>query len=266
MTTTAESPHAAYFAFRDRLLGDLRTTVLNGEQLCEAGRLIYGRPEGLSLYGIPAPRMESAGIRLLGRTTIECCVDDYAVDVADALAELHGPLPYGGETPLLVDLFCGSGNFSHHLGTRLGITVHAAESDPDVHDATRHNLDRVGADTRLHLGDYGDLLGKLPARSDRDTYFVEPPWGPAFTPAGLDLTRTAPPVPRILDDITRSRAGRPCLIAVKTNDLIAHDSLDRAFTGAEHLRSITPPPVLPHGANMHFHLYRLGSGNDAHSR
>ncbi|MGW2749075.1 hypothetical protein [Streptomyces sp. NPDC001450] len=265
MTTTAESPHAAYFAFRDRLLGDLRTTVLAGEQLCEAGRLIYGRPEGLSLYGIPAPRMEAAGIRLLGRTAIECCVDDYAIAVAEALADLHSSRPHDAGAPLLVDLFCGSGNFSHHLGTRLGLTVHAAESDPDVHDAARHNLECVGADTRLHLGDYGDLLGKLPAQSDRDTYFVEPPWGPAFTPAGLDLTRTAPPVPRILDDIMRAREGRPCLVAIKTNDQIAHDSLARSFAGAEHLRSITPPPALPHGANMHFHLYRLGPGPHARS-
>lgn len=259
MTTTAESPHAAYFAFRDRLLGDLRTTVLTGDQLCEAGQVIYGRPEGLSLYGIPAPRMESAGIRPLGRTAIECCVDDYAAPVADALAALYATLPHGGDVPLVMDLFCGSGNFSHHLAARLDVTVHAAESDQDVHDATRHNLDRVGAATRLHLGDYADLLGKIPARSDHDTYFVEPPWGPAFTPDGLDLTRTAPPVPRILDDISRSRDGRPCLIAIKTNDQIAHDSLDRAFADAERLGRITPAPTLPRGANMDFHLYRLGS-------
>ncbi|WP_116209553.1 hypothetical protein [Streptomyces olivoreticuli] len=263
MTTTIPDSHAAYFAFRDRLLGELRTTVLTGEQLCEAGRLIYGRAEGLSLFGIPAPRMESAGIQLLGRTAIECCVDDYASAVADALADVHATIPDEGEEPLIVDLFCGSGNFSHHLGIRLGTVVHAAELDPGVHDATRHNLERIEADTRLHLGDYGDLLGKLLPRGPRDTYFVEPPWGPAFTPAGLDLTRTAPPVPRILDDIRRSRNGRPCLVAIKTNDQIADNSLARSFVGARHLRSITPRPVLPHGANMDFHLYRLEQGADS---
>ncbi|GGP86460.1 class I SAM-dependent methyltransferase [Streptomyces melanogenes] len=259
MTTAITDSHTAYFAFRDRLLGELRTTVLTGEQLCEAGRLIYGRPEGLSLYGIPAPRMESAGIRLLGRTTIECCVDGYAVAVADALAEIHTTLPEraGKEEPLVLDLFCGSGNFSHHLGTRLDVVVHAAELDLDVHTATRHNLDRVGARTQLHLGDYRDLLGKHPARGPRDTYFVEPPWGPAFTPAGLDLTRTSPPVPEILDEVRRSRDGLPCLVAIKTNDHIAHDSLHHSFAGAQHLRTVTPAPTLPFGANMDFHVYRL---------
>ncbi|MEU8975304.1 hypothetical protein AB0D11_39805 [Streptomyces monashensis] len=266
MIGTANAPsagqagsHAAYFAFRNRLLGELRTTVLTGEQLCEAGRLIYGRPESLALYGITAPDMEAAGIRLLGRTTIECCVDEYAASVADALAGLHAALPPAepGGQPLLMDLFCGSGNFSHHLAARLGVAAYAAELDPDVHAATEHNLVRTASRTRLHLGDYRDLLGKHPARGPRDTYFVEPPWGPAFTPAGLDLTRTSPPVPEILDDIRRSREGVPCLVAIKTNDQIAHDSLARSFTDARHLRSITPQPTLPHGANMDFHLYEL---------
>ncbi len=44
MTSPVSTGHAAYFAFREQLLGDLRTTVLTGDQLCEAGRLIHGRP------------------------------------------------------------------------------------------------------------------------------------------------------------------------------------------------------------------------------
>ncbi|MFJ9867489.1 class I SAM-dependent methyltransferase [Streptomyces sp. NPDC101165] len=259
MTGPTDVGHAHYFAFRDRLLGDLRTTILTGEQLCEAGRLIYRRPEAFSLYGIPAPRMASADIRLLGRTAIECCIDDYAAAVADALLDQHALLPDDGEQLQVVDLFCGSGNFSHHLAARLGTRVQAAELDPDVYEATRHNLEQVESAIDLHHLDYRDLLGKLPAQSERDTYFVEPPWGPAFTPAGLDLTRTSPPVPAILDDIRRSRAGHPCVIAIKTNDHIAHDSLNRSFTGARHLRTITPEPALPHGANMDFHLYQLTS-------
>ncbi|MCX4856240.1 RsmD family RNA methyltransferase [Streptomyces canus] len=259
MNSTTTGSHAAYFTFRDQLLGPLRTTVLTGRQLCEAGRLIYGRPEGLSLYGIPAPEMETRGIQLLGRTTIECSIDPYSAAVADAVADLHTTTPQGSGA-MVVDLFCGSGNFGLHLGRRLALPVYASEFDPVVHDTTRNNLDRIGSTVELHLLDYRDLLGKLPARSDHDTYVVEPPWGPAFTADGLDLTRTSPPVPEILDDIRRSRDGLPCYIAIKTNDQIAHDSLTRSFTGAQHLRTITPTPTLPHGANMDFHLYRLGSG------
>ncbi|MER5866195.1 hypothetical protein [Kitasatospora sp. NPDC002040] len=257
MNSTTSDSHAAYFAFRDQLLGPLRTTVLTGRQLCEAGRLIYGSPEGLSLYGIPAPEMEARGIQLLGRTAIECSIDSYSAAVADAVADLCTVSPEDCGA-MVVDLFCGSGNVGFHLGRRLDLPVYASELDLVVHDTTRNNLGLIGSTVELHLLDYRDLLGKLPARSDHDTYVVEPPWGSAFTAAGLDLIRTSPPVPEILDDIRRSRDGRPCLVAIKTNDRIAHDSLARSFTGAQHLRSITPTPTLPHGANMDFHLYRLG--------
>ncbi|MFI0743174.1 hypothetical protein ACH4PU_34630 [Streptomyces sp. NPDC021100] len=251
---------AAYFAFRDRLLGPLRTTVLTGEQLCEAGRLIYGEPDGLSLYGIPAPDMAAKGITLLGRTTIECSVDAYVAPVADALAGLLASTVLEGpdtDAPLIVDLFCGSGNFGYHLGRRLALPVQAAELDPAVYATTRNNLERIGSAITLHPVDYRDLLGKLPAASTHDTYIVEPPWGPAFTASGLDLTLTSPPVPEILQDIRRTRDGLPCNVAIKTNDQIAHDSLARSFAGAEHLATVTPSPQLPYGANMDFHLYRL---------
>ncbi|MEU9189564.1 hypothetical protein AB0D14_34495 [Streptomyces sp. NPDC048484] len=257
---THQPDHSAYFAFRDQLLGPLRTTVLTSQQLCEAGRLIYGHEAGLSLYGIPAADMAPKGITLLGRTVIECSVDDYTAPVADALAALQAASqPQGPDAgnPLIADLFCGSGNFGHHLGQRLMRAVHAAELDPAVFGTARNNLDRIGSAITLRLTDYRDLLRELPARSTHDTYVVEPPWGPAFTAAGLDLTRTSPPVPEILDDIRRSRDGLPCHIAIKTNDQIAHDSLDRSFTGARHLATITPAPSLPSGANMDFHLYEL---------
>ncbi|MEU7163918.1 hypothetical protein AB0A70_04635 [Streptomyces morookaense] len=252
--------YAAYFAFRDRLLGELRTTVLGDAELREAGSLIYGDPERFALYGIPAPRMAAAGVRLLGRTTIECCIDAFTAPVADALAGIQATAhPAGQEDgqPFVADLFCGSGNFGHHLGRRLGFPAYASELDPAVYEATRNNFDRIGSTIELVQCDYRDLLGKLTPRSPRDTYAVEPPWGPAFTPAGLDLTRTSPPVPDIVDAIRRSRGGMPCYVAVKTNDQLAHDSLARSFAGAHHLRSVTPPPSLPHGANMDFHLYLL---------
>ncbi|KRA82456.1 hypothetical protein ASE09_15315 [Streptomyces sp. Root66D1] len=255
-----QSHHAAYFAFRDQLLGPLRTTVLTSQQLREAGRLIYGRADGLSLYGIPATDMAAKGITLLGRTVIECSIDAYTAPVADALAVLQAATPPQGPdagNPLIADLFCGSGNFGYHLGRRLTRPVHASELDPAVFGTARNNLDRIGSAITLALTDYRDLLRELPARSTHDTYVVEPPWGPAFTADGLDLTRTSPPVPEILDDIRRSRGGLPCHVAIKTNDQIAHDSLARSFAGARHLATITPDPCLPHGANMDFHLYEL---------
>lgn len=256
MNVATMPDHSAYFRFRSDLFGPARTRLLTGEELCEAGRLIHGRPEGFSLYGIPAQDMEAKGLRVLGRTVIECAVDAHASAAADAVAELRAELPAAREA-LIVDLFCGSGNVGHHLGLRLGHAGYAAELDPFVHAATRHNLDRIGSTIDLRLTDYRDLLADLAPCGPRDTYVVEPPWGPAFTAAGLDLGRTSPPIADILADIRRARAGEPCVVVIKTNDRIAHDSLAAAFAGATHLGSVTPTPTLPPGANMNFHIYHL---------
>ncbi|NUR25185.1 MAG: class I SAM-dependent methyltransferase [Catenulispora sp.] len=252
--TGVASAHASYFRLRADLLGPSRTRLLSGPELIEVGRQVYGDPAAFSLYGVPAPEMAACGLRLLGRTAIECTVDGYAAPVAAALADhvraAEGP-------PLVADLFCGSGNIGRHLAAALGVRAYASELDPAVHAATRHNLTMLGLDVDLRLEDYRDLLGRLRPRGPYDTFVVEPPWGPAFTEAGLDLTATAPPVPEILADIAASREGVPCLVVIKTNDQIAHDSLARCFAAARHLASVTPPASLPMGANMDFHLFRL---------
>lgn len=250
------SNYSDYFALRERLLGPLRDQPLTTDQLCEAGRVICGRPESLSLYGVPAPELTARGLRVLGRTALECTKDPHPAVLAELLAEL---LPPPHRRPMVADLFCGSGNIGHHLHRRLGHPVHAAEHDPLVYAATRHNLDRLDSAVTLHRADYRRLLTALPAHSESDTYVLDPPWGAtAFTPDGLDLTRTAPPLPEILDDIRRSRDGLPCLVVIKTNDRILDDSLHRSLGDAVHLHSFTPEPLLPPGLNAAFHLYRLG--------
>ncbi|MEZ7129044.1 class I SAM-dependent methyltransferase [Nonomuraea sp. AD125B] len=254
--TGVPATQAGYFQLRAELLGPSRTRLLTGPELIQVGLQVYGAPAAFSLYGVPAPEMAGCGLRLLGRTAIECTVDAYAAPVAAALAER---VPAAGRPPLVADLFCGSGNLGRHLAAALGVRAHASELDPAVHAATRHNLTALGIDIDLRLEDYRDLLGRLTPHGPHDTYVVEPPWGPAFTEQGLDLTATAPPVPEILADITASRQGAPCLIVIKTNDRIAHDSLQRCFAAAEHLASITPAPTLPAGANMDFHLFRLSA-------
>lgn len=258
MNASEELGRAAYFAFRNRLLGPLRNRLLTPDQLCEAGRLMCGRSEDLSLYGIPAPEMEARGIRLLGRTAVECTKDPHPVAVAGVIAEIEATAPGTGCEAMVVDLFCGSGNFGHHLGRCLDRPVYASELDPVVHEACRRNLDRVGSTVDLRLADYRDLLGALPARSERDVYIVEPSWGPAFTPEGLDLTRTSPPVPEIIRDIQRSRDYAPCLVVVETGDRVVHGSLEFSFRNAVHLRTLVPKPFPPHRTGSRFHFYRLG--------
>jgi hypothetical protein len=247
---------AGYFRLRAELLGPSRTRVLTGPELVEVGRLVYADPRGFSLYGVPAPDMGPRGLRFLGRTAIECSVDAYSVLTVDALsATSFAPRP--GQAAMVADLFCGSGNIGHHLSMRWGLPVYASELDSAVYAATAHNLSIMGLDIELRLEDYRDMLDRVRLRGPHDIYVVEPPWGPAFTERGLDLLTTSPPVPQILSDIAVSRDGMPCTIVIKTNDMIADDSLSRAFAGVDPLATITPPRMLPTGANMDFHIYRL---------
>ncbi len=211
-----------------------------------------------------AAELTARGLRVLGRPALECTKDPHPAAVAELIAELRRP---SGQRPMVVDLFCGSGTIGHHLGRRLGHPVHAAERDPLVHATTRHNLARLGSSVALHQADYRELLTALPAYSECDTYVVDPPWGAAaFTPDGLDLTRTAPPVPELLDDVRRSRDDLPCLVVIKTNDRIVNGSPDSPSAGAVRLRSFTPEPLLPPGLNAEFHIYRLGGRSPSPSR
>ncbi|GAB7184281.1 hypothetical protein ATKI12_4112 [Kitasatospora sp. Ki12] len=169
MTGASPEPvdSAAYFDLRARLLGPLRNRPLTSGQLCEVGRIVCGHPDGLSLYGIPAPRMAAHGIRLLGRTALECVKDPHPALVAAALTDVLAGLPVSGARPVIADLFCGSGNLGHQLGRllgpRFGHRVLATELDPLVHAATRHNLTLVDSPVRLHHAGYRDLLHTLAA-------------------------------------------------------------------------------------------------------
>jgi hypothetical protein len=254
------SAAASYFALRERLLGPLRTAVLTPAQLDEASRILHGGPAaGLSLYGVPAADMTPRGVRLLGRTAVECVPDASAAAAAEAAAELCPP----DKGAVVADLFCGSGNFGLHLGRRLQRPVFASERDPDVYAATYANLRATGDTTvRLHQLDYRDLLARLPSLSVHDLYTVEPPWGHALGPDGLDLTRTAPPVAEIVADISRSRAGRAFFLVLKTNPVLTHGSLARALPAALPLRTLATGPRLPEGAAMLFHFYRAPGGGE----
>jgi hypothetical protein len=255
------APLRAEFALRAELLGAARTRVLGEDELVHAGRMFYGRPEGLSVYGVPAPSMVRRGLRLLGRTAIECSVDEHCADFAAAVAT-H----LAGEPDLapgfVADLFCGSGNLGWHLGTRLGLPVFAAELDPGVYAATRHNFEVMGIDVDLRHGDYRDLLTDLPSPRVGDIHLVEPPWGPALTERGLDLAATDPPVPEILASIRASRAGVPCLVVLQVvvvgpADTTTRPSLARCFAGARHVTTIHPTAATPGGATVEFHVYEL---------
>ncbi|GFF77489.1 hypothetical protein IFM61392_08464 [Aspergillus lentulus] len=267
-TLTGSDQSRRYFAFRDLMLGLYRDQLATAKQLCMAGELIYGDESWFSLYGLTASELAAHDFNILGRTVVEASIDAHVDALAMQFQNLMG-MPAEPELGpgnkgqgAIFDLFCGSGNISYHVGCRLGCPVFASEMDPSVYKATLHNLSllrktsksTVPVNFQLFLTDYRKLLANIPTDPHpTDIYIIEPPWGPAFTDAGLDLTQTSPSVKDIVANIRWSRRGVPCYIALKTTDHIVGDSLRLSMTGSTPVASVTCLPKGPCG--IEFHVY-----------
>ena len=67
---------------RGQLLGPRRYDVLSLDEVRQVGRIPFGDPDGLSLYGLRPVDWYPRGIRLLGRTCVEATPDVTARPIA----------------------------------------------------------------------------------------------------------------------------------------------------------------------------------------
>jgi hypothetical protein len=190
---------------RGQLLGPRRYDVLTLDDVVQAGRILFGDPDGLSFYGRPPADWYAQGVRLLGRTCVEATPDVTAGPLARTVGALLGQSPRVG----VVDLFAGSGNLMLHIADELSATGCGVEADEAVWRRTDANLRIVGATAQVRYGDWLSYFAE-PLTVDTSVYVVSPPWGDAFSFAdGLDITRTNPPIPLIIDTIAdRDRSPR----------------------------------------------------------
>jgi len=182
---------------REQLLGPRRHDVLSLDEVLQAGRILFGEPQRMSFYGLPPVAWYARGVRLLGRTSVEATPDVTAQPIARTVRALLGRRPRVG----VVDLFAGSGNLMLHVAKELSAAGYGLDADEAVWRQTEANLRIVGASEELR---YGDWLSYFvdPLRVDTSVYVLSPPWGDAFSFAnGLDITRTDPPIPLLIDTI-----------------------------------------------------------------
>jgi len=190
---------------RAQLLGPKRHDVLSLSEVIEAGRTLTGDREGMAFYGLPPSGWYARGIRLLGRTCVEATPDITAQPIARTAHALLGARQRVG----VVDLFAGSGNLLLHVAQGLSAPACGLEADEAVWRQTDTNLRILGAPPAVRLGDWQSYF-EDPLNVDTTVYLLSPPWGNAFSFAsGLDLARTEPPIPLIIDTIaTRDRSIR----------------------------------------------------------
>jgi len=211
---------------RALLLGPLRNEVLALSQVRRYGLESYGDPDYVSVYGSKPEEWYERGVRLLGRTAVECTRDRLGDLIGGDVADLARAA--GGVAPVVVDPFAGSANTLHWIGRHLsGSRCTGFELDDHVFAATRRNLSILGLGLELHHVDYEAGLGMLAVPGGELLIaFVAPPWGDALTEEhALDLRRTTPPVRAVVDVLAATFPRHRLLLAIQVHERVDRGSL-----------------------------------------
>ena len=205
------------------LLGEKRNELLALREVEQYGRDSFGDPDYVSIYGLAPREWYARGVRILGRTAVECTRDRLADRIGGDVAAIAG-----SASSVVVDLFAGSANTLHwvarHADARRAIGF---ELDDAVFALTRANLSAMGLDVDLRHDSYEHGLTALgDPDADLLIVFVAPPWGRALDPeSGLDLRRTQPPVADVVDTTTSVLGRHKLLFAVQIHETVDPASL-----------------------------------------
>ena len=209
------------------LLGDKRNAVLELAEVEGYGRDSFGDPDFVSIYGLKPTDWYARGVRLLGRTTVECTRDRFGDLIGRDVAELARKAT-GVSGSVVVDPFAGSGNtlywITRHVRPERSVGF---ELDDVVFALTRENLSITGLAIDVLRGGYEPGLRALSVSDDALVIvFVSPPWGVALDEdTGLDLRRTTPPVSEIVDLAMGVFDQNKLLFAIQAYELVEPHSL-----------------------------------------
>jgi predicted RNA methylase len=233
------------------LLGEKRYELLDLWEVQRFGSDTFGDPDYVSVYGCKPADWYARGVRLLGRTVVECTRDRFADLIGRDVKRLAETAPPVSGS-IVLDLFAGSGN------TLYWITRHAGpdrsvgfELDDAVFERTRENLRRMGLAVDVRHEGYEPGLKRLTVQDDELVIlFVSPPWGAALdSQSGLDFRRTAPPVTEIVDLAGAVFHRHKLLCAIQAYELVDRDSLaeltERFQWSAFHVYDINPQARSP---------------------
>lgn len=213
---------------RALLLGDKRNAVLALDEVHRYGRDSFDDPDYVALYGLRPADWYARGVRVLGRTAVECTRDR----LADAIARDVADLAARARTVagcVVVDPFAGSANtlwwIARHVAPR---QAHGFEQDPRVYELTCNNLAILGDPLVLAHADHEAGLASLRiAQDELAIVFVAPPWGDALRPdSGLDLRATTPAVCAVVELVARTFPAHRIVVATQIHEKIVRDSLD----------------------------------------
>jgi hypothetical protein len=215
---------------RGLLLGGAkRNAVLEMWEVQRYGSDSYGDADYVSVYGMRPADWYAKGVRLLGRTAVECTRDALANAIGKDVAGLAALAPQ--MRALVVDPFAGSGNTLYwllrHMPGALGVGF---ESDAGVFRLTRQSMATLVLPVDILNTDYlSGLTGISAAPDELLIAFIAPPWGDAFDrTSGLDLRRTTPPIAEIVDFLLRRFSENNLLCAIQVHEIVDPGSVAEA--------------------------------------
>ena len=160
------------------LHGPKRNEILTLTEVHQYGIDSFADPDYIRLYGMTPAEWYAQGIRLLGRTAVECTRDPLGDRIGRDVASVATSLPPHTKFTV-IDPFAGSCNTLYwilrHVPRSTGI---AFELDPQVHELTTRNIAGLDREIALTHGDYESLMGgyDIPA-DDAILVFVAPALG-----------------------------------------------------------------------------------------
>jgi hypothetical protein len=217
------------------LHGSKRNEILTLDEVRQYGIDSFADADYLGLYGMPPAEWHASGVRLLGRTAVECTRDVLADRIGRDIAGVAALLAKDTRFTA-IDPFAGSCNTLYwilrHLPSADGL---AFEFDPQVFDLTRRNISGLDCRIQLRRGDFlADLDGLDLPEGRALVVFVAPPWGTALDEAkGLDLSRTEPPITGIIKRICRRYSDRKIVFATQVYEKVDPASLAEAARSLE---------------------------------
>jgi hypothetical protein len=223
-----EAPRSEIRGYDRRLLlGGKRNDVLDLAEVEGYGRDSFGDPDFVSIYGLKPAAWYARGVRLLGRTAVECTRDRFADLIGRDVAAVATAAP-GVSSSVVLDPFAGSGNTLYWITRNVEPDRSVGfELDDVVFALTRENLSLMGLGIEvLHEGYEPGLEGLSVSDDALVIVFVSPPWGAALDEAvGLDLRRTTPPVADIVAFATDVFQRNKLLFAIQAYELVEPDSM-----------------------------------------
>lgn len=232
------------------LFGGKRNAVLKLAEVQAYGRESYGNADYVCIYGLRPAEWYAKGIRLLGRTAVECTRDELADRIGRDAAAVAGSW-VSGERTVLIDPFAGSGNTLYWLARHLSVAHGVGfELDSRVCALTKKNLALLALPIDVLNIDYGSALGRVSAAAGQLVVaFIAPPWGDALDPtSGLDLRRTYPPIPEITERLCTHFAENPILFLIQVHETVNRASLNE-LSAAFDWSSLKIYDLLAQGAN-----------------